>query len=71
MHRTKEQDEKHKGQACRRKEYHNGWEVLGIKIASLCEYDTQQALSKWEDSAWFDMWEGCVANMLEEAKVAV
>ena len=31
----------------------------------------QQALGRWEDSAWVNMGEGRVVDMLEETKVAV
>ena len=40
-------------------------------MASLCEHTMQRALSRWEDSACIDTGEGRVADMLEEAKLAV
>jgi len=34
---TEEREKEREGQACTRKEGHDGREILGIKIASLCE----------------------------------
>ena len=71
MLRTEERDEECEGQACTREEGDDGWKILGIKIASLCERVAQRALSGWEDGARINTRKSRVADVLEEAKVAV
>jgi hypothetical protein len=68
---TEERDEEREGQASTREEGYDGRKVLGVKIARLCERVAQRALGGWEDGARIDMREGRVADVLEEAKVAV
>jgi hypothetical protein len=68
---TEERDEECEGQACTREEGHDSRKVLGIKIASLCERVAQRALSGWEDGARVYTGKSRVADVLEEAKVAV